>query len=400
MNLNAEILKLADEYEQYIIDCRRKVHTFAEIATKEVKTHAFIVEEAKKLGLEVEEVPTTNVLVKLDTGRPGKTVALRADIDALPIAEPEDNLVGPRVCRSEQPNTCHACGHDAHTAMLLGAMQVLTRLKDQLSGTVIFCFEEGEEPNSGVMALLAALEKYKPDYTWGIHIYAGLEENKISVEAGPRMAGSTTVDVTFHGKSGHASRPDLAANPIFAAANFLNNLCVAFSNQITAGETVTMGIAMSNSGKVSNLIEETANIQGTFRVFNLEEGIKAREIAINVAEHTAAMYKCTAECSEKMKTFVFGPTVNNAERSAIATRVLNEVLPEGTVVECEPWYAGESFHYYLDKWPGVLAFLGIKNEAEGYGAPHHNDRFDFNEKILRTGAISTVRVAVEWMCEQ
>ena len=137
MNINEEILKLADEYEPYMVDCRRKVHTFAEVAMKEDKTHAFILEAAKKLGLPYEEVPTTSVIVKLDTGRPGKVVALRADIDALPMEEAETNLVGPRTCHSEQPCTCHACGHDAHTAMLLGAMQMLTRLKEKLNGTVL-----------------------------------------------------------------------------------------------------------------------------------------------------------------------------------------------------------------------------------------------------------------------
>ena len=400
MNLNAEILKLADEYEQYIIDCRRKVHTFAEIATKEVKTHAFILEEAKKLGLPYEEVPTTSIIVKLETGRPGKTVALRADIDALPLVENPENLVGPRTCRSEDPATCHGCGHDAHSAMLLGAMKVLTEMKDQLSGTVLFCFEEGEEPNSGIIALLAALEKYNVDYCWGIHVYAELEENKISVDAGPRMAGASMVDVTFRGKSGHASRPDLAANPIFAGASYLNNLCVAFCNQITAGQTVTMAVPMIHGGEAANVIDETCRVRGTFRFFDMEEGKKARDISVNVAEHTAKMFKCEAEVAEGMRKFIGGPVVNDAGRSASASKVLNEILPEGTVVECEPWYAGESFRLFLEKYPGVFAFLGIKNEAEGYGAPHHNDHFDFNESILRTGAISTVRVAVEWLSEK
>lgn len=170
MSLNEEILKLADEYEDYIIACRRKVHTFAEVAMHENKTHQMILEEAEKLGLPYEEVPTTSVIVKMDTGRPGKVVALRADIDALPLEESETNLTGARTCRSEQSGTCHACGHDGHTAMLLGAMQVLFRLKDQLSGTVLFCFEEGEEPNSGVQALLKALEKYHVDYCWAIFL--------------------------------------------------------------------------------------------------------------------------------------------------------------------------------------------------------------------------------------
>ena len=147
MSLNEEILRLADELEPYVIDCRRTIHTFAEVASHEEKTKALIIREAEKLGLPYEEVPVTGVIVKLDTGRPGKVVALRADIDALPMAECATNLAGPRTCRSDQPDTCHACGHDAHTAMLLGAMRLLSGIRDQLSGTVLFCFEEGEEVN-------------------------------------------------------------------------------------------------------------------------------------------------------------------------------------------------------------------------------------------------------------
>lgn len=397
MSLNEEILKLADEYEDYIIACRRKVHTFAEVAMHENKTHQMILEEAEKLGLPYEEVPTTSVIVKMDTGRPGKVVALRADIDALPLEESETNLTGARTCRSEQPGTCHACGHDGHTAMLLGAMQVLFRLKDQLSGTVLFCFEEGEEPNSGVQALLKALEKYHVDYCWAIHVYAELEEGKMCVDPGARMAGAVVIDATFHGKSGHGSRPDLAANPIFCGANFLNNLCVAFGNQVTAGKTVTLGLTMFHGGDVTNVIPDRARIQGTYRFFDMEEGKKCLELTKQVAEHTAAMHKCTVEFAPDS---IGGPTVTDPACAEIASRVLNEILPEGTVVHCDPWYAGESFRLWLEKYPGVFAFLGIKNEAEGYGAPHHNSKFDFNEKVLKTGAISTVRYAVEMLSQQ
>lgn len=396
MDLNKEIMELAKEYESYIIRCRRAVHTFAEVAMHEDKTHRFILEEAKKLGLSYEEVPTTSVIVKLDTGRPGKTVALRADIDALPMKEDENNLVGRRTCRSQQPNTCHACGHDGHTAMLLGAMQILTRMKDQLNGVVLFCFEEGEEPNTGVAALLEALEKYHVDICWGTHLYADLEEGKISVEAGPRMAGFTDTDVTFIGKGGHGSRPDLAVNPVFCGAAFLTNLSTAFANQITAGETVTMGITRFCAGETHNIIPTEAELTGTFRFFNAEEGKKAKEIMRKVAKDTADMFRCQVEFNRHIN-YWGGPVVNDQECASVAAQVLEEMLPAGTVVTCPPWYAGECFSLWLERYPGVFAFLGIKNEEGGYGAPHHDGRFDFNEKILATGAASAARYAAAWL---
>ena len=399
MSLNEQIKKLVEEQEQYIIDCRHKLHAIPEVCSKEVKTKAFLMEEIKKSGLPYEEVPTNSIIVKLDTGRPGKVVALRADIDGLPVKESEENLTGPRVCRSEHDGYCHACGHDAHMSMLLGALKVLPQLKDQLSGTILFCFEEGEEQGTGIKALLAALDKYNVDVCWGIHVYAELEEGKMSVDAGPRMASAIGTMVNFKGKGGHGSRPDMARNPVFAAAAFLNNLSMAFGQQVTAGETVTLGITMFHAGEAANVIADTAELGGTFRFFNMEEGQRAADRFVKTAEHTAAMFDCTAEFPRGKPVVAGGPVINDAAAAALAQKVLPEVLPEGTVVPCEPWYASESFGQWLRKYPGVFAFLGIKNEEAGFGALHHNEKFDFNDKVLKLGALATVRYAVEWLAQ-
>lgn len=399
MNLDREILALAEKYEPYLIDCRRQIHRFAEVASEEKKTRALILREAQKLGLPCEEVPATGLIVRLDAGRPGKTVALRADMDALPIPEDAANLRGPKTCRSEQANTCHACGHDAHTAMLLGAMQVLTELRAQLKGTVLFCFEEGEERGSGVVAMLAALEKYHPDCCWGIHVWADLPEGRLAVEPGPRMAGAALVDVTFRGRGGHGSRPDQSVNPLFCAANFLNNLCVAFSQQITTGSIVTMGLTMLHCGEAPNIIDDTATVKGSYRFFSAEEGQKALQITANVAQHTAAMHGCAAEIPGSMKKILGDPVVNDEALSASAKRVLQEMLPAGTVTSSDPWYASESFSRWTGRYPGCLAFLGIRNPEEGYGAAHHNAKFDLNERILKIGTAATARVAAAWANE-
>ena len=395
MSINEKILALADKYEQYVIDCRRKVHAFAEPASEEFQTKAFIIEQAKALGLPYEEVPTNSVIVKLDTGRPGMTVALRADIDALPVPENSNNLAGPRVCRSEHEGFCHACGHDGHTAMLLGAMQVITEMKDELTGTVLFCFEEGEERGTGIMALLEALEKYHVDRCWGIHVYAGLEEGKISVDPGPRMAGSAGIAMKFTGRGGHGSRPDQAANPLFAAAAFLVNLETAMAQQVTAGQTVTQGFTMCHVGEAGNVIADTCTLAGSFRFFDAEEGQKAIERVRTVADATSKMFGCTWEFErEPVAGF---PVINDKDCSAVAKEALEDILPEGTVVECEPWYASESFRRWLVKYPGVFAFLGIQNEEHGFGALHHNEKFDFDEKILKTGCISTAKYVAAWL---
>ena len=389
-----EIRSLMDEFEPYIIQCRRTIHGLAELSGQEFQTKAFILEQVKALGLPYEEVPTTGLIVKLDTGRPGMTVALRADIDALPVAESPTNLKGERVCLSSQKGTCHACGHDGHTAMLLGAIQVLCRLKDKLNGTVLFCFEEGEETNCGIMAMVEALEKYRVDKCWGMHLYAGLEEGKVSVDAGPRMAGCLWTTVAFKGRGGHGSRPDMAANPLFAAAAFLMNLETAMAQQLTAGQTVTQGITTCHCGEANNVIADTCRLGGSMRFFSQEEGAKARDIFVRVAEATAPMYGCTAELGDMVP---LPALINDAASAAQAQKALEDYFPAGTLTTCEPWYASESFAHLAIRYPSVFAFVGIKNEAEGFGAPHHNEKFDFSERVLKTGASATVRCAVEWL---
>ena len=239
------------------------------------------------------------------------------------------------------------------------------------------------------------------DRCWGIHVYADLAENKMSVDAGPRMAGSAVTTATFKGKGGHGSRPDMARNPVFAAAAFLNNLSMVFGQKITAGQTVTLGITMVHAGEASNVIADTAELSGSFRFFDGEEGKKSVRLFRKTAEETAAIFGCTVEFGPRTTPEAVGfPVINDAAAAALAQRVLPEVLPEGTIVSCEPWYASESFRKWLAKYPGVFAFLGIKNEEEGFGALHHNEKFDLNDKVLKTGALATVRYAAEWLIQE
>ena len=163
-----QLPELIKENEQYIIDCRRTVHRFAEVGGMEVKTSAFIRKEAEALGLAVEEVSETGLLITLDTGRPGNGVALRSEIDALPIPENPYNMKGPKCVVSDDPETSHTCGHDAHVGMLLGTMRALCKLKDQLSGRIYFCFEEGEENGLGWCGMLDALETREVNTVFGL----------------------------------------------------------------------------------------------------------------------------------------------------------------------------------------------------------------------------------------
>lgn len=393
---NEDIKKQTQALKDYVIKCRRTIHKFAEVGPMEYKTSAFIKSQIEELGLPYEKAGETGVVAILDTGRPGPSIALRADIDALPMPENPNNLAGPRVCVSDNPETCHACGHDGHSSMLLGSMRALVACKDSLCGKVYFCFEAGEENGTGIDDMLATLDKFQIDTIWGIHVYASLESGKICVDPGPRMAGVAGVDVNFIGKGGHGSRPDLSINPVYCAANFLNNLAVAYANQISAEETVTLGLTSIQGGTVSNVIPDSATVIGTLRFFNPEEGKKGVEILNKVAEHTAAMHNCKIEYGER-SGIRGNPVVNDAKCAAFAKEVLPEVLSEGAVAPCDKWYASESFGRYLERYPGVFAFLGINNPEYGSGAQHHNEYFDVDENVLSIGMLSTLKYVTAFM---
>lgn len=390
--LTNEIIRLQAEAQQdYVIESRRTIHRFAEVSGKEFKTSAFIEEEIKKAGLPYEKADDTGWIAILDTGKPGSRIALRADIDALLVPEEPNNLAGPRVVVSDDPHTSHACGHDAHTAMLLGAMRVLAEQRDNLTGVIYFCFEEGEEDGRGILAMLNQLSAHGVDVCWGIHVYAGLESGKICVSAGPRMAGAAGVGIKVIGRGGHGSRPDMSVNPVFCAASILTNTATAWVNQITAGRTVTLGVTSIQGGEAPNVIPDTADILGSLRFFNDEEGEKAVRIFKNVAEHTAAMNNCQVQFDDRF-CVLCAPVINDEYYSNLISTALPEVLPENvTVSSCEPWYASESFSCYRRICPSVLAHLGINNPSYGSGAAHHNGFFDVDEGVLSTGVISTLK---------
>ena len=383
--LTNEIIRLQAEAQQdYVIESRRTIHRFAEVSGKEFKTSAFIEEEIKKAG-------DTGWIAILDTGKPGSRIALRADIDALLVPEEPNNLAGPRVVVSDDPHTSHACGHDAHTAMLLGAMRVLAEQRDNLAGVIYFCFEEGEEDGRGILAMLNQLSAHGVDVCWGIHVYAGLESGKICVSAGPRMAGAAGVGIKVIGRGGHGSRPDMSVNPVFCAASILTNTATAWVNQITAGRTVTLGVTSIQGGEAPNVIPDTADILGSLRFFNDEEGEKAVRIFKNVAEHTAAMNNCQVQFDDRF-CVLCAPVINDEYYSNLISAALPEVLLENvTVSSCEPWYASESFSCYRRICPSVLAHLGINNPSYGSGAAHHNGFFDVDEGVLSTGVIATLK---------
>ncbi|MCQ8213684.1 amidohydrolase [Cetobacterium somerae] len=384
-----KILKLAEKYQDYMIQMRRKFHENPELSGEEFKTKEILIEEFKSMGVPYKELPGTGLIAIIKGNHPGKHVVLRADMDALPVLEEENNLIQKKVCISLIKGLSHACGHDAHMAILLGSMKVLKDMQEDLKGTVYCCFEEGEETNCGVDAMLEALKEYPIDSCFALHVYSALESGKINIEPGPRMAGTVGIGFYVRGKAGHGSRPDLAVNPIIPAAHIVTQIDSAFVNQINAEETVTLGISVFQGGQATNIIPNEVFIGGTARFFKKEEGEKALKIINTIASNTAICHRSTIEFAERNKISLY-PVINDMKCALDIQNKIKEICGDDVHKECSKWYASECYGKYLDKYPGALGFLGINNTELGTGAEHHNGRFDIDESSFILGVCAEV----------
>lgn len=391
---NESILKDISSLEEYLVATRRYLHENPELSGKEFKTSNFLKDEVKKLNLPLVEVEGTGFYAILDTGKPGKTLGLRTDIDALPILEKESNQKSMRLCKSNVDGVFHACGHDGHMATLLGAMKVLVAHKDNLRGRIIFIFEEGEETGCGIDKMVDALKKENLDAVYGEHLAAFLPTGKIALDGGPVMAGNGIVDFTVRGKGGHGSRPDLSISPIFAATNIINGLSSAWVNRVDVRKTVTLGLGLINGGKIANVIPDEVRVAGTLRYFDTDEGKKALELVKKVGSLTAEAHECEFIANDIRHDNE--PVINDESLARLAQDSINDLMP-GSLYKDMTWFASETFAGYANLCSTVFAFVGTKNDKIGSGGEHHNEYFDIDEESISLGASAMVKFANEFL---
>lgn len=383
--------KIRDEINQntaQFIAWRRHFHQNPELSMQETKTSEYIANLLTSWGICWERVGQHSLVGQIGNPHaPG--IVLRADMDALPIQETDFNLCQKKDCISVNPGISHACGHDAHMAMLLGALDFYTKHPELLKNRrVVFVFEEAEETGEGIAAVMHTLQKYTPSGFFGIHVYNPMPTGTICIDAGARMAGQYCLDIRFIGMEGHGARPDLARSPIFAAADFLTSLSTAFQNQIPPGEVATLGFGTIHGGSLRNIIPREVALTGTTRYFKSE----ILEIATQIIQRTAR-----AICDIYGVEVAFGPEhgpkmapcINDAMFSAKMRKAVDKAVP-GAVISVEPWYASESMSAYLDTYGGAIAHLGICNPKLGSGAGHHTPEFDIDEEALKLGVLSYV----------
>ncbi|GHT34654.1 peptidase M20 [Bacteroidia bacterium] len=389
------ILDKVQTVDPYVREVRGYLHQHPELSSKEVETARYLQAEIAKMGLPVTKVPGTGFYAVLDTQRPGKTIGLRTDIDALPVPEDPQNLKQQKQWVSQNERLSHACGHDGHMAILLGSMKILNDLKSQLNGRIVFIFEEGEETMAGIDAMVEALKPLKIDAIIGNHLKSNLNTGELFIQEGPMMAGSGTVAFDVIGRGGHASRPDLSVNPVFAAANILTGISMAWNNQRDITKTLTLGITQIQGGEVFNVIPNSVFIGGTIRFFDGEEAAKGFAMFRKVTEDIAAAHGCTVKFHDNMG-IILNPVVNDPELTRFVRKAVSELYPDKILIGQEYiWFASESFSKYSQLAPTTFLFTGIKNDALGSGAEHHNDRFDLDEDALHYTVAAFVQSAVK-----
>ena len=391
------IITLVKQEEERIIGYRRYFHENPELSGLEENTISFIMKELDTFGIPYVNVDKGGILATIDSGKEGNTVLLRADIDALPIEESPINAGGKaKSTISKNKGVQHACGHDGHTAMLLGAGKVLNQLKDNFKGKVILCFERGEEAAYNIRYLLDYMvkEKMKIDAGFGLHISTVHQQGELMIQSGPVMAGMMVFDFKIIGQAGHGSRPDVCTNPLDCFAAIYRGIADLRMTRVNPFHPLTYSIGSVHAGSKANIIPDELSFSGTVRYYNMEEAIiPFRTAMLEVVESTAKMYHCKAEYKEPAMSL---PNVNNEILTEIARNGISKLF-HNDVVTGEPWMGSESFAYYSLLFPTVFVFLGTNNVEKGMTAGVHNSLHDLDEDMLYKGACAHVAYAIEYL---
>lgn len=395
---DAAVLEQVQAADGYVREVRRHLHLHPETGGHEHATVQYLKQQLRAIGgFELHDVAgSTGFYAILDTHRPGKTIGLRTDIDGLPIEESATNGGGQsKPYLSENHGVTQGCGHDGHMAIILGTARILHHFLPQLSGRFVLIFEEGEETNTGIRPMIAALSSLKLDAIYGNHVSVAVPAGKLFVQEGPIMAGMATLALHVNGRGGHASRPDQAVSPVPAAADIVLALGQAWQNQRDITQTVTLGIAQLQGGTAYNVIPSSVFVGGTMRFFNEAQGELALQVVRRVAENTAAAHRCTVSYDSVMQVNL-PPVVNDTIETRFARSVIERIYPGRTVTGQDYiWYASETFALYSQLAPTVFVHVGIANPERGITAAHHTDAFDLDDYALQYGVGAMAQYAIQ-----
>jgi len=388
------IKELAEKYNAYIIEQRRWFHQHPEISMKEKHTTEAIVRELETIGIPVTRFDNMYGCVGELTGsRPGKTILLRADIDGLSVTE-ETGLP----FASENTGNMHACGHDCHISMLLGAARILYDIKEELSGTVKFFFQPGEEVARGAkMAVENGLMK-DVDACFGMHIWSQIDSPHFNMEHGERMASCDSFTLTVYGKNAHGASPHQGHDAIVAASSIIMNLQGLVSRINDPLNALVVTVGTMNGGQQYNIIPDKVELEGTVRTFNRTFHKSIEGYIREIAENTAACYGCTVKLAYNYLTY---PVIN--EDSALVKLCQNaasRLFGEEILVPMEKLTGSEDFSFLMEESPGIYGFIGGRSpEVAGSELPNHHEKFTVDENVLHRGSAITAQFTQDFLTE-
>ncbi len=388
-----EIVKLSEELEEKVVKFRRDFHAHPELSWKEERTSKVIEQVLKELGFKNVrrgfDGTGSGVIGDIAGRKEVPMIALRADIDALPIEEEADVP-----WKSTNKGVMHACGHDAHAAILLGVAHMLASLKDKLPCKVRLIFQPAEESGvrSGARQLIEEGALDGVEAIWGLHVWSSLPAGKIGYRSGPTMASADIWEVEIKGKGGHGSRPHEAIDPTIAAASIVLSVQTIISRELDPQETAVLSIGRLESGSAPNVIPEKALIQGNMRTTN---SIVRDELPGRI-ERIAEGIGRALRCEVKMNFIpVYPVTVNDPDMVETLKKTASAMFGDQSLIEMPIVMGSEDFSFYQQKVPGAIFFLGMGDPQKGTDAEHHNPTFKTNDEVLKKGVALLTALVME-----
>jgi len=362
-----------------VVATRRDIHAHPELGFEESRTAALVAARLRELGYDVHEgIAVTGVVGVLRGGRPGKTVMLRADMDALPLAEETE-----RPFASQTVGTMHACGHDGHVAMLLGAARLIAEGKHDLAGTIVLCFQPAEEGRGGAKLMVdeGLLERFGVERAYGLHLFSQLETGVLGFREGPFYASSDSIEIRIDGFGGHGAAPHLSIDPILVAAEFVASVQKVVSRQIDPIEPAVVTIGAIHGGTTHNVIPSSVTMLGTVRAF--DAGVRER-----MAERIERVLKGVCDASGASYAFEYlwryPVTSNDAAQTQYVRALAERTIGETRVITAEQHMGAEDFSFFAERVPASYFVLGSSGDART-SFPHHHGKFDIDEAALETG---------------
>ena len=386
---SSDIISQSKEIHQWIVEKRRAIHRHPELMYEEFETSRLVQNTLSDLGIEYEkDIAVTGVVGVVGNGE-GPCIALRADMDALPIHEEADVDF-----RSEIDGKMHACGHDCHTAMLLGAARVLKDNESEINGTIKLIFQPAEEGGAGgkMMRDQGVLEDPDVEQIFGLHVSDKLPTGTLASKEGTLLAATSSIKILVSGNGGHAAMPHLTSDPVVTDSKIVVELQTLISRELDPLESGVISITMANAGSATNVIPSSMELQGTIRSLTSEGISRLQQRVREVAEGIAIANRCTAEVTFPGNDFP--PTVNDGECWELGKISAGEILGEESVSEMGSIMGGEDFSYYTQVVPGCFSFLGVGNPEIGAVYGVHHPKFKVDEDALSLGTAIHVNTAL------